>query len=238
MNLAREMSKYNQFDEASISEHTAKAHEIADWLLKFKKTGLRLSLAAGNYKRHSLIHKEKDATKKALIASRDLYKQSYHIQVTNYGKKYYYPLFNWITMEVLLSYYDEKFTEELSTNQKVRSLIMSANISDSSSGLPDSEFWTRTSKAARSAFQMILPKEQQIKAHCETVSEIVDGYREAWIMGCSLRKAENIIEQYNFIIESLVFIHDFSNKTKKGQIVRIIEKYKELKSELQKVFVG
>ncbi|MFK7758235.1 MAG: hypothetical protein AB8B53_14995, partial [Flavobacteriales bacterium] len=87
-------------------------------------------------------------------------------------------------------------------------------------------------------FQMILPKEQQVKAHCETIEEIVEGYKEAWIMGGSLRKAENILEQYNFIIESLEYIHEFSNKIKKKELRPIIDNYKELKTMLQKVFVG
>ncbi|MFK7756120.1 MAG: CHAT domain-containing protein, partial [Flavobacteriales bacterium] len=197
MKLAREMSKYEDHNLDKINRYTEKAHNIAKWLLSFKETGLRLSLAAGNYKRHSLIHKDKMSTKEALKASRDLYKKSYKTQFDNHGKKYYYPLFNWITMEILLSYYGEPFSDQLDNTTKVRNFIMNANIADNSSGLPDSEFWTRTSKAARSAFQMILPKEQQVKAHCETIEEIVEGYKEAWIMGGSLRKAENILEQYN-----------------------------------------
>ncbi len=234
MKLARKISLKGQVsvkEKKQIKEYIERSEELADWLLALGKTGFRYSLIGGNYKRKSLIVSTKPQRIAALKKSRDSYQKAYK------AAESYYPLLNWLTIEEILEYNGQNKSKEIEKNAVVVDMLDKAKNYRTLKNLDSLDFWNRVSKGAFKAYELfdLAGNAAKTKKQIEQIKEI---YSEAWELGGSVRKAENITEQYNFIVESLEAVSSSGlSKLKAAKLKKVTTAYRTLRTALQEILV-
>lgn len=198
-------------NRATIQKYIEQSELLANWLLRLGETRYRHSLVGGNYKRKSLIVSalvnEKDEANDLRIAAmkeaRLAYEKAYQLRKDNTGKDDYYSLLNWLTLEEILYFYNGNKRKLKSA--EIQRMVKAAKDERLSVVGRSPGFWDSVAEAAFLGYELFSVADSSRKQEA-LVKQMLGIYDRAWKIGGSLRKSDNIIEHFRFVLEALELV--------------------------------
>ncbi|MDW7662470.1 CHAT domain-containing protein [Halomonas sp.] len=197
------------------------AIKLLEILCSINLTSERLSLLGSAYKRKAIISLG-DERVKYIVKMRDMFRKSYELKKEKKDDDDFYPLINWITAEIVLSWHNSAQGTKLSA--ELLSHLHKSEEMANERELNNPSFWS-----AITAVEFSLVLHLSDRSLSDHVDEIIRGYTAAYLRRSTPRQFNSVLEHLEFFYETSPLYEDdlkssMSDRENVGIILRELRK--------------